>query len=1027
MGVIYAALDPALGRKVAVKLLRAEHSDHDSQGRARLLREAQALARLSHPSVIHVYEAGTFDAQVYIAMEFVEGTTLRAWQAQPERSWRAVLHAYASAIEGLAAAHRAGIIHRDFKPDNVLVAPDDSVRVIDFGLARAPDDGSARDGPSPDADLSEALTRTGTLMGTPAYMAPEQFARGRVDARTDQFAVCVALYEALYGYRPFAGSAVATLAESVSTGRIEPPPRYTDVPEAIYRALRTGLAVDPRERHVDLGALLTALRRRPRSWRRWITPAIALALLGGATASGLALRNASVAQTEGAQALERRFEHARAEKLERTLLSATKQSAGRAWAELVLAEAQRHLARDPARSLAWIQRLRPGASPMCEPDDCSAAPLRREQLTAARLLASAALQRPFIVASHPTKPLEVEHLSVSEGGMVGVAGGPSVSILARDGSTLALHGLRGNVRGLVLDRQGQTAVAGDDTGVVQRWQLQTPTAQATSGAVLALRSPVVALAGDADLSHVAIATEAGELSMWEGEGNRLLRRGMRGTTALAISREGKWVAHADADGQVVLLRPDAPHEDGPLDGAGVARGLRFDATGTHLDVLDRSGKARTFDLDHRAIGTVMTPWTTHAKTLVGRGREHVVWMDAKGLRYESHGHATTLVATPPRAAALDVEGRWLAVVDARGRLDVWRLPTVDRARLSVRDDLVSTLAASSDGQTIAYGTVNGAVRLWSPTTDEVEPLGHLFGGVHMLEFSPSGKMLAATGGLTSLTLWPLSPHHAPPLTLATAHGSSPPAAWSPNERHIAAAVCRTHSDCALAVFHVESRTAVANTAFGPRFESVTFDASSTFVLARRSDASVTLLEVGGGVELQPSLETPADEPVIAQAFGALSGTVNLVTSDGQHLHLWIWDPQTAVIVRALERRVDAAVSDATGRHVWARHGDARFLWDVAEATWTPIAEHSPQPTSFRRHGSLILAGEPPAITVLHPETGASRRLDVTERGWVHIALDQIAWIDERRDLRLGPPPPPGDTAAFFAWLTSKIAPPTGTF
>lgn len=177
MGVVLAAFDPELDRKIALKLL---HSGSSSDGRARLQREAQALARLSHPNVIRVHDVGTHQDQVFIAMELVQGTTLDMWLQRRRPSWRTVVEMFIRAGEGLAAAHDAGMIHRDFKPANVLVSDDERVKVTDFGLARidadppaepaaAPDSGSGLDSSS-----SPTLTRTGSLMGTPAYMAPEQ-------------------------------------------------------------------------------------------------------------------------------------------------------------------------------------------------------------------------------------------------------------------------------------------------------------------------------------------------------------------------------------------------------------------------------------------------------------------------------------------------------------------------------------------------------------------------------------------------------------------------------------------------------------------------------------------------------------------------------------------------------------------------------------------------------------------------------------------------------------------------------------
>ncbi|MBA3546614.1 MAG: serine/threonine protein kinase, partial [Nannocystis sp.] len=212
MGVVYAAYDPELDRKVAVKLLHPSvGSDREDVGRARLLREAQAMARLSHPNVVTVFDVGTRDDQVFLAMEFVQGLPLSAWLKAP-RGWREVVAVFIAAGRGLDAAHREGIVHGDFKPDNVIVDVEGRARVLDFGLAFAQDRGkppsdpearrSSRSGRS-GVDLSTHLTRTGALTGTPPYVSPEQFLGESASARADQYAFCVSLYEGLYGDRPY--------------------------------------------------------------------------------------------------------------------------------------------------------------------------------------------------------------------------------------------------------------------------------------------------------------------------------------------------------------------------------------------------------------------------------------------------------------------------------------------------------------------------------------------------------------------------------------------------------------------------------------------------------------------------------------------------------------------------------------------------------------------------------------------------------------------------------------------------------
>ncbi len=291
MGVVYAAHDPGLDRTVALKVLR---TDRDVEGsdhwQARLLREAQSMARLSHPNVVAVHDVGRFGSQVFVAMELVRGQTLRRWLGEHPRSPTEILAAFAQAGEGLVAAHAAGLVHRDFKPDNVLVGTDGRVRVTDFGLARP----SQSDERSPSASgASPFVTRTGAFAGTPAYMAPEQLLGGRTDARTDQFSFCVALYEALYGSRPFEGGTIEDLTTSVVHGAPRPPPPRPEVPESVRRAILRGLSGGPENRFGSMEELLEALevsvaaplRRR----RRLAAAALALAAVGGGAYALVAL------------------------------------------------------------------------------------------------------------------------------------------------------------------------------------------------------------------------------------------------------------------------------------------------------------------------------------------------------------------------------------------------------------------------------------------------------------------------------------------------------------------------------------------------------------------------------------------------------------------------------------------------------------------------------------------------------------------------------------------------------------------
>ncbi|MBX7083651.1 MAG: serine/threonine-protein kinase [Nannocystaceae bacterium] len=274
MGSVYAAYDPELDRRVAIKLLY-DRSD------TTLLAEARALAKLSHPHVVGVHDVGRVGGVPFVAMEFVVGRTLRQWLGPPRsRTLQEVMPRFLDAGRGLAAAHAAGIVHRDFKPENVLVGDDGRVRVGDFGLAR----------PLLDAPISTLDSGRSTLAtrpaGTPAYMAPELLLGEPADARSDMFSFCVALWEALHGERPHRGRTMTELVSSVLAAAQAP--EGSGIPAHVIAALRRGLDGDPQRRFPDMPALLDALA--PARPRRAMWPLFAiggLAIAGAAVAAGL--------------------------------------------------------------------------------------------------------------------------------------------------------------------------------------------------------------------------------------------------------------------------------------------------------------------------------------------------------------------------------------------------------------------------------------------------------------------------------------------------------------------------------------------------------------------------------------------------------------------------------------------------------------------------------------------------------------------------------------------------------------------
>ncbi|MBA3453430.1 MAG: protein kinase [Deltaproteobacteria bacterium] len=312
MGVVWSAHDPQLDRSIAIKLVHPSLARSD-EAAGRLLREARAMAKLSHRAVVTVHDAGDVDGQLFIAMELVDGTNLgtmlRARTAEEITDWRRWLAIMLEAGKGLEAAHKSGVLHRDFKPDNVLVDEAGRVAVGDFGLATLGGETFAA-ALLQRADRPLDLTTTGTLLGTPAYMSPQQLRSEPVDARADQFSFCVAAWEALHGTRPFSVKdsvdAVRELAATIETRVLPPPPPGSTVPDAVRTVLARGLSPDPAERWPHMTSLLAALEAaraldiaspaivsppEPRDRRRYLVLAAVIAVLGVVTAFALGRRH----------------------------------------------------------------------------------------------------------------------------------------------------------------------------------------------------------------------------------------------------------------------------------------------------------------------------------------------------------------------------------------------------------------------------------------------------------------------------------------------------------------------------------------------------------------------------------------------------------------------------------------------------------------------------------------------------------------------------------------------------------------
>ncbi|MDQ3263763.1 MAG: serine/threonine-protein kinase [Myxococcota bacterium] len=318
MGVVFRAYDKELDRAVALKVLHQSEDEGGTPAASRLLREAQAMARLSHPNVVGVHDVVVLQRRVCVVMELVEGVNVREWlRSEPRRPWKEVVEVFRAAGEGLAAAHDAKLVHRDFKPDNVLVGQDGRARVTDFGIARLASTDPEKvltpgalktpagagtetfhtlsGGTVGGSTLGDTITREGQVVGTPRYMAPEQFEKLPADFRTDQFSFGVALYEALYGQHAFEGKKASEWLEHARRGEVRPPPPSSPVPMWIHRILVRTLSADPAGRFQSMRELNLALGRDPSQRRNRL-------LAGAGVAAAVVLALVAVGQSLRARA-----------------------------------------------------------------------------------------------------------------------------------------------------------------------------------------------------------------------------------------------------------------------------------------------------------------------------------------------------------------------------------------------------------------------------------------------------------------------------------------------------------------------------------------------------------------------------------------------------------------------------------------------------------------------------------------------------------------------------------------------------
>ncbi|MCX4246674.1 WD40 repeat domain-containing serine/threonine protein kinase [Paraliomyxa miuraensis] len=1045
MGMVYAAYDDALDRKVAVKLLHPRGTGAGGDAKARLIREAQALARLSHPSVIHVYEVDAWEDQVFVAMEFVDGSTLAQWQRQEGRTWKEVLEAYVAAGRGLAAAHASGIIHRDFKAANVLVRRDGAVRVVDFGLARQELEAGALmsssrpvdlEGTGPgsslvtaDGSADGALTRTGVIMGTPAYMAPEQHLGQRADARCDQFAYCVSLYEALYGFRPFGGETLPALRRNVLAGRIEQPPRYTDIPPRIFRVLERGLQVHPDERYPAMEPLLDELARDPRAALQRLAYLL-LAVLAVGLVAGLwwSEREEREARTEG-ERLRVQLDRARVLNAEEELRRMQSRSVSEKRDDLVLAYAREVIDDDPTMALAALKQL--------TPDDA-------RWLPAARTIAADAVQRGVIRRRLDPGLGRVERMVFAEQGHSLFIAGRGVGrwdLLRQELLRPSDPGVP--LRDLAVTPDGRRLVAVGTDDALYHWEFDEQGRESTPMRRLPSDdgSPL-SVAVSSDGERVALGTNTGLLRIqtWDGSGLRAYRNHKGPISSLDFSPDGAELASVSRDGTLRQWDLEGDTHVVLEVGTGIRR-IRFDGKGEYLWSTSEDGMVRRWSAEKRqplAVrnlhGVSLLDRTPSGhRTLVCNG-ERELMLHGDGDPQPLRGHAALVTAI-----ALSANGAWAAAATGDEGVLLWHLRgsadeiEPDGSRVTTTNGPITALAFSSNGSLLASATRQGLVQLWSERGEPRGTLGQHTRTILDLGFSPRGHELVALDEDGALLVWSVADRDQPVVRLRS-FGMTGVTAWSPDGDRIAAPECENGYRCELVLYPLSRAE--------PRRLSVTdsppsalrFSPSGRHLLSDHPTGSwLWDLDEGRG----RALEWPdGQQPDRRLAFAYVRGGVRMATSDNLRdesgsvvsttLRVWhIGQDSGNVHLLFEEPELRELLVDAEGRTLLLHtHDDNTILWRLAGDHFRLL------PAIGMGYDRLRVSPDARAL-LLRPRLEKSRDIDAL---WVDVESgqmrrfsrrnDPLVWSSRgvladafgRRGVRIWSDPTPADPARFLSWL-----------